>query len=63
MKYPKVPYEVARVAKIYNLLQIGLTWQDIHNVPCGELDKLLMLHKEIKLYEESQMKKTKNKKR
>ena len=57
MKYPVVPFEVMEVAREYTLLQMGLTWADIEVIPADKADQLLLLHKEIKDYEEEQMKK------
>lgn len=58
-KYPRISFEATEVINQYTLLSIGLSWTDIYNISAEKADKLLMLHQEIKKYEEEQMKKAK----
>jgi len=52
-----MPFEVMEVANIYTLLQIGLNYSDINEIPCDIADSLVLLHKEIKDYEADEIKK------
>lgn len=56
-KYLSISPEAAEVINLYKLLKIGLTYTDLHILPCDMADKLLLLDNEIGKYEEEQMKK------
>lgn len=59
MKYPPpMPYTVMEIANIYTLLQIGLTYTEIQDMPAEVTDMLLILHSEIKTYEKDEMEKS-----
>jgi hypothetical protein len=44
MKQPNVPQEALDVANMYTLLSIGLTYDDIQNIPASLADSLLAFH-------------------
>lgn len=54
MKEPSVPFEIVEVARVYSLIQIGVSWKDALDMPCSLCDGLLHLHKEINEYEQYQ---------
>ena len=60
-KHLTLPFEISETIKIYTLLQIGLTYQDLDVISASEADKLLLLYEQIKLYEEDETKKMENK--
>jgi len=62
MQYPPyIPFEAYEIANIYTLMSIGATYNEAINMPCDVADGLLSLHKQIKEYEEDEMKKVQNK--
>ena len=55
----KISWEASEVIKTHNLLQMGLSYQDLHIIPYDEADKLLLLQKTIKEVEDEEIDKQK----
>jgi len=56
-----MPFEVMEIAKLYSLIQVGISYKDYLEMPASIADNLLAMHREVKDYEAYKMEQETNK--